>query len=197
MTEDSLKDLTLTLFDKLRLYPEIVLDETLNKHRAKLHNLLSRANDPGEGDDPGLLLEELAKVFLESPYLKFNKERRRCETGEIDLDFTVKRFETTLFYEFSYLLIVECKNWKKKAGAPELRVFCSKIRDVGANIGVVFSKQGITRDAKGVIRNAWLQDKIVVITFDSKDLDQIINGANNIYEVIHQKYLAVRTASKE
>ncbi|PSB65978.1 hypothetical protein C7B61_10735, partial [filamentous cyanobacterium CCP1] len=133
MTEDSLKDLT--LFDKLRLYPEIVLDEALSRSRERLSDLLLRANDPGEADDPGLVLEELAKVLLESPYLKFNKERRRCETGEIDLDFTVKRFETTLFYEFSYLLIVECKNWSKKAGAPELRVFCSKMRDVGANIG--------------------------------------------------------------
>lgn len=195
MTEDSLKDLT--LFDKLRLYPEIVLDEALSKSRERLSDLLLRANDPGEADDPGLVLEELAKVLLESPYLKFNKERRRCETGEIDLDFTVKRFETTLFYEFSYLLIIECKNWSKKVGAPELRVFCSKMRDVGANIGIVFSKQGITKDAKGVIRNAWLQDKIVVITFDLKDLDQIINGTDNCYEVMHRKYLAVRTASKE
>jgi hypothetical protein len=58
LTEDSLKDLT--LFDKLRLYPEIVLDEALNKHRVKLCELLSRANDPKEEDDLGLVLEELA-----------------------------------------------------------------------------------------------------------------------------------------
>ncbi len=195
VTDDSLKDLTLS--DKLKLYPDIVLDEILAKSRARLINLLSRANEPIEGDNPGLVFEELAKVFLESPYLKLNKERRRCETGEIDLDFTVKRFEATLFYEFSYLLIVECKNWRKKAGAPELRIFCSKMRDVGASIGIVFSKQGITKDAKGVIRNAWLKDKIVVITFDSKELNQIINGTDNVYEVINRKYLAVRTASKE
>jgi len=71
VTEDSLKDLT--LFDKLRLYPGIVLDETLNKNREKLRNLLLRVNDPGKGDDPGLVLEELAKGFLESPYLKLTK----------------------------------------------------------------------------------------------------------------------------
>jgi Holliday junction resolvase-like predicted endonuclease len=186
----------LTLSDKLKLYPEIVLDETIHSSRVKLKDLLTRVDSPGKDDNAGLLLEELAKVFLESPYLKFNRERRRCETGEIDLDFTVKRFEATLFYEFSYLLIVECKNWAKKAGTPELRVFHSKMRDVDSNIGILFSKNGITRDAKGIIRNAWLQDKIVIITFDLKDLDQVINSSSNLYEVFNQKYLAVRTASK-
>jgi Holliday junction resolvase-like predicted endonuclease len=195
VTESSPKDLT--LFDKLKLYPEIVLDEAIHSSRVNLKDLLTRAKSPGEDDNAGLVLEELAKVLLESPYLKLNRERRRCETGEIDLDFTVKRFEATLFYEFSYLLIVECKNWTNKAGAPELRILCSKMRDVGANIGILFSKNGITRDAKGIIRNTWLQDKIVVITFNSKDLDQIINGSNNLYEVLSQKYLAVRTGSKE
>jgi Holliday junction resolvase-like predicted endonuclease len=195
VTGDISKDLT--LFDKLKLYPEIVLDETLGKVRGDLKILLEKVNNPGEDDNPGLALEELAKTFLESPYLKFNRARRICETGEIDLDFTVRRFETTLFCEFSYPLIVECKNWSKKAGTPELRIFCSKMHDVRTNIGIFFSKQGITRDAKGVIRNAWLQDGIVVLTFDAKDLDQIINHSRNLYEVFHEKYLAVRMASKE
>lgn len=195
MTGDDSKDLT--LFDKLKLYPEIVLAEALSKVRNDLRSLLDKINAPGEDDDPGLVLEELAKLFLGSPYLILNCTRRRCEAGEIDLDFTVKKFETTLFYEFSYLLIVECKNWSKKAGAPELRVFCSKVRDVGANVGIIFSKKGITRDAKRIIRDACLQDQIVVLVFDINDLDQVINSSKCLYETLNKKYLAVITASKE
>jgi Holliday junction resolvase-like predicted endonuclease len=187
----------LTLLDKLKLYPDIVLDETIASSKTILQDLLARANNPGVNDDAGLILEELAKVFLESPYLKLNKERRRCENGEIDLDFTVKRFEATLFYEFSYLLIVECKNWSKKAGAPEIRVFCSKMRDVRSNVGILFSKNGITKDARRSIRDAWIQDKIVVIVLDFVDLDGVINGSYNLYEIITRKYLAVRTASAD
>jgi Holliday junction resolvase-like predicted endonuclease len=187
----------LTLLDKLKLYPDIVLDETIASSQTTLQNLLARANNPGANDDAGLILEELAKVFLESPYLKLNKERRRCENGEIDLDFTVKRFEATLFYEFSYLLIVECKNWSKKAGAPEIRVFCSKMRDVRSNVGILFSKNGITKDARRIIRDAWFRDEIVVIVLDFVDLDGVINGSYNLYEVIKRKYLAVRTASAD
>jgi hypothetical protein len=173
----------LTLLDKLKLYPDIVLDETIASSQTTLQNLLARANNPGANDDAGLILEELAKVFLESPYLKLNKERRRCENGEIDLDFTVKRFEATLFYEFSYLLIVECKNWSKKA--------------VRSNIGILFSKNGITKDARRIIRDAWFRDEIVVIVLDFVDLDGVINGSYNLYEIIKRKYLAVRTASAD
>jgi Holliday junction resolvase-like predicted endonuclease len=187
----------LTLLDKIKLYPDIVLDETLAASQSILQDLLTRANNPGVNDDAGLILEELAKVFLESPYLKLNKERRRCENGEIDLDFTVKRFEATLFYEFSYLLIVECKNWSKKAGAPEIRVFCSKMRDVRSNVGVLFSKNEITKDARRIIRDAWLRDEIVIIVLDFVDLDGVINGSYNLYEIIKRKYLAVRTASAD
>ncbi|GAB4383835.1 MAG: hypothetical protein Kow00121_46420 [Elainellaceae cyanobacterium] len=195
MTEGSSKDLT--LFDKLRLYPDIVLDETINEVREELRNLLAKVNNPEEEDNAGLLLEDLAKMLLSSPYLKLNKMRRRTETSEIDLDFTVRRIEATLFNEFSYLLIIECKNWSKKVGAPQVRDFCSKMRKVGSNIGIVFSKKEITRDAKREIRDAWIQDKIVVLAFDAKDLEQIINGSSNLYEMFNRKYIAVRTASKE
>jgi Holliday junction resolvase-like predicted endonuclease len=195
VTEDLLQ--ILTLLDKLKLYPDIVLDETIASSKTTLQDLLARANSPGSNDDAGLILEELAKVFLESPYLKLNKERRRCENGEIDLDFAVKRFEATLFYEFSYLLIVECKNWSKKAGAPEIRVFCSKMRDVRSNVGILFSKNGITKDARRIVRDAWLRDEIVVIVLDFVDLDGVINGPYNLYEIIKRKYLAVRTASAD
>jgi Holliday junction resolvase-like predicted endonuclease len=187
----------LTLRDKLTLYPEIVLDEIIEESRVQLKDLLDRVQTPRANDNAGLVLEELARSFLESPYLQLNKERRRCENGEIDLDFTVRRFEATLFYEFSYLLIVECKNWSKKAGAPEARVFCSKMRDVGATIGVIFSKQGVTKDATRIIRDTWRDSQSVVIVFDLKDLEEIINGSGNLYETISRKYLAVRTASIE
>jgi len=195
MTQQSQQDFS--LYDRLRLYPEIVLDEVVNKERDKLKKLLDKTNHPQEGDNIGLILEALARTLLESPYLKCNRERRRCKAGEIDLDFTVKKFNTTLFEEFDYLLIVECKNWSKKAGAPDLRVFRDKIREIKSNIGIFFAKQGITRDANVLIRDAYLVDKIVILVFDAKDLDRIINQSENLYTILNEKYIAVRTSSKE
>lgn len=187
----------LTLYDKLKLYPEIILEETINNKRSQLQSLLEKIKNPSINDNLGLILEDFAKMFLESHYLKFNHARRRCEAGEIDLDFTVKRFEATLFYEFSYLLIVECKNWKKKVGAPEIRVFCSKVREVNGNIGIVFATKGITKDGTRIIRDSYKRDKIVVLVFELQDLEKVINKQYNLYEILHQKYIAVITASKE
>jgi Holliday junction resolvase-like predicted endonuclease len=195
MTEKSQHDFS--LYDRLRLYPELVLNETVNSQRDKLRNLLEQINNPKNNDDIGLMLENLARNLLESPYLKFNRERRRCKSGEIDLDFTVKKFPTTLFDEFDYLLIVECKNWNKKAGASDLRIFRDKMREVGAKVSIFFSKQGITQPANIVIRDSWLVDKQIMLGFDAKDLDRIINKSENLYKMLNDKYFAVRTSSKE
>ncbi len=195
MTERSQQNFS--FYDKLRLYPDLVIDETLNDVRPYLQVLLERINQPEKGDNIGLILESLACNLLKSPYLQFNRSRRNCEAGEIDLDFTVKRFPTTLFAEFDYLLLVECKNWGNKSGAPDLRVFRDKVRETGAKVSIFLSKKGITRDAKIIIRNAYLVDGIVILVFDANDLDRIINRSENLYKILHDKYLAVRTASKE
>jgi Holliday junction resolvase-like predicted endonuclease len=195
MTERSKQNFS--LYDKYRLYPDLVIDEAVNRVRGYLQILLERANQPETGDNIGLILESLARILLESPYLNCNRMRRNCKAGEIDLDFKVSKFPTTLFEEFDYLLIVECKNWGKKAGAPDLRVFCSKMREASSKVSIFFSKQGITKDAKVVIRDAWLVDKIIVLVFDIKDLDRIINQSENLYTILHEKYIAVRTSSKD
>jgi hypothetical protein len=47
----------LTLLEKLKLYPDIILDETLAASQSILQDLLARANNPGANDDAGLILE--------------------------------------------------------------------------------------------------------------------------------------------
>jgi hypothetical protein len=135
-----------SLYDKLRLYPDLIIDEAINNVRPYLRVLLKRINHPEEGDNIGLVLESLICILFKSPYLQFNRPRRNCAAGEIDLDFTVKKFPTTLFAEFDYLMIIECKNWGKKPGAPDLRVFRDKAREADAKVSIFVSKQGITRE---------------------------------------------------
>ncbi len=187
---------TYSLLANLQLYPEAELDATVNSKREKLKNLFQQLNNPKD-DDIGLILEDLARHLLESRYLTFNRARRRCKTGEIDLDFTVRRIEATLFYEFDYLLIVECKNWSKKAGSPELKVFRQKMMEVGAKVSIFFSKQGLSKPANDEVRDAWVVNKMIILVFDNKDLDRIINKSENLYKILNNKYLAVRTSSKE
>jgi hypothetical protein len=46
----------LTLLDKLKLYPDIVLDETIASSKTTLQDLLARAKHPGITDDAGLIV---------------------------------------------------------------------------------------------------------------------------------------------
>ena len=186
-----------SLYDRLRLNPEIVIDETLNEVRSYLKILLERINTPEKDDNIGLILESLVRILLESPYLKFNRARRVCKAGEIDLDFTVKKFPTTLFEEFDIFLIVECKNWKVKPGAPELRVFRDKMREVGSKVGIFIAKQGVTKPSNTIVRDAWISEGIIIIVFDKTDLERIILKSENFYTILKDKYLSVRASSKE
>jgi hypothetical protein len=95
------------------------------------------------------------------------------------------------------LLIVECKNWSKRAGSPELKVFRQKMMEVGAKVSIFFSKQGLTKPANDEVRDAWVVNKMIILVFDNKDLDRIINKSENLYKILNNKYLAVRTSSKE
>ena len=70
-----------SLYDRLRLNPEIVIDETLNEVRSYLKILLERINIPEKDDDIGKILESLVRILLESPYLEFNRSRRICKAG--------------------------------------------------------------------------------------------------------------------
>ncbi len=45
-----------SLYDRLRLNPEIVIDETLNEVRSYLKILLERINKPEKDDNIGLIL---------------------------------------------------------------------------------------------------------------------------------------------
>jgi len=64
--------------------------------------------------------------------------QKKTSTGEIDLVFKVKRLERTLFDNFSYILIVECKNWESKVSTNELRSFADTTRETDATVGIFF-----------------------------------------------------------
>jgi hypothetical protein len=64
-------------------------------------------------------------------------------------------------------------------------------------VSIFFSKQGLTKPANDEVRDAWVVNKMIILVFDNKDLDRIINKSENLYKILNNKYLAVRTSSKE
>jgi|GEM_PF-4136786 len=91
--------------------------------------------------------------------------------------------------------IVECKNWSHPLDKQGVNDFIAKIRDSKHNIGIIFSREGITgkedyRDAQGKLLLA-ANEGIIVIIIDDKDLNSLING-KNVFELLEQKYFERR-----
>ncbi len=43
--------------------------------------------------------------------------------------------------------VIECKDWKKKVGNPEVDAFVTKAQDINANFKIIMSRQGFTKPA--------------------------------------------------
>ena len=198
--ENPQEDSKFTLED-LKRYPEVVYDTLLDSRKTDLINLLNDLAGGNEisSQEKGDKLENLAKNLLESPYLEIIDIKKRTFTGEIDLVFEVKRFEGTIFNNFSDILVVECKNWETKVGANELRSFADKMRDTDATVGIFFSRSGITgdsefvRDAKGVIRDKWKTERMIIIVLTYDDFRNVVEKGMNFYNLLKERYYEVKT----
>jgi len=178
--------------DDYKQYPERFFERIINDRREELKNLLNKALSSEKNTDKGSLFEDLAEKFLSSPYLELYERNKRYSTGEIDIVFKVRTYEGTLFQQFEDILIVECKNWVGKVGSSELKVFAIKMKDVNTNVGIFFSKMGITgnnsSDAKGVIRDQWRAEKKAIIVINYEDIENVLSGEINLYELLMKKY---------
>ncbi|MBW4563971.1 MAG: N-6 DNA methylase [Mojavia pulchra JT2-VF2] len=183
--------------------PELVVDNCINQIRGELKKSLKNIIDAADAKTKGNSLEDFTQMLFGClEYLKFYKRNLENVTGEIDVIFAVKKIPGTLFAEFSDLLIVECKNWNKPVGVKEIRIFSTKMDELDSKVGIIISKNGIsgdkdnTKDALGFIRNIWLQSpRKIILVFNLEDLQSIVNGTCNLYELLQEKYFSVKTMS--
>lgn len=85
---------------------------------------VQRAFDPGAKVEIG--------IWVEGP------------DGRRDMDVAVRGTTNGT----SYFALVECKDWQDKVGIAVVDAFDSKLRDLSADLGVIFSSSGFTRDAE-------------------------------------------------
>jgi hypothetical protein len=180
--------------ETLLFYPHNIYKEVILERKKQLEDILPKLINEYNGKDKGNIFESLACDLLRSPYLRYHSRNKRTPTGEIDLIFIVNKIQNTLFSNFSNILIVECKNWEEKADAPQVRTFISKIEDVKSNVGIIFSKNGITgnynhgTDGKGVIKSKWIDKEVLVLEFNINDITDIISNKKSVYEILEQRF---------
>ncbi len=187
-----------TYLELLMISPEFVYERSVTEKKSELLSLLNTVKKASRTDEKGKSLEKLGEKLLASPYMKLQEQRSRTRSGEIDLIFEVLKYQGTIFIDFSNILIVECKNWSKKAGADILKKFANNMQEMGCNVGIILSKNGISgkpeekRDSWSVIKTQWDSSSNIIIVLTLEDIENVICKGQNLYLLLKEQYFKVK-----
>lgn len=148
-----------------------------------------------EGTSKGKALEDfVAALFASLEGLRVLKRNARLAAEELDL--IIKNDVNTGFWRIAGSpLIVECKNWSGKVGAPEISVLVEKLQALSpdAKSGILVALNGITgdsySDAMLKIREARQRGRYVLV-LERRDLEEAASGVS-LAQVIERKYEAM------
>ena len=158
---------------------------------SKLRSLMRDARSALTPYRKGMLLERLAESFVELfPGLESVGKNVRIEAEELDL--VVKNENEKIFWQrIGSPIIIECKNWTKPVGASEVRDLIQKMREV--RTAFLIAAKGVTSKdgAYYEIIEARKKEKFILV-FDSRDIDNITNGADPEL-VVREKFYSLWT----
>ena len=140
----------------------------------------------------GDALESLvdALVRTEAPEVRVVEKNLRTEEEEIDLVLSNGLSDPFWSTLTSPIIFVECKNWSKKAGVPELRVFESKMRDRAAvcRIGIFVSRSGFTSTFMTRLK-AIQADVGMIFAIDGIELAELVSSKRRITDWLREEGL--------
>jgi hypothetical protein len=140
----------------------------------------------------GDVLESLIDALLrtEAPEVRVVEKNLRTEEEEIDLVLSNGLSDPFWSTLTSPIIFVECKNWSKKAGVPELRIFESKMRDRAAvcRIGIFVSRSGFTSPFMTRLK-AIQADVGVIFAIDGVELAELVSSKRRITDWLREEGL--------
>src|SRR5438105_2807361 len=157
---------------------------------ATYRTLLGNANLARTNQRKGQTFEALiGYLFASLPGVEVRERRARTSSEEIDLVlWNERRIHVLKILE--NVILVECKNWTKRVGTPDVNWFATKLRNRGLMNGILVTRNGITedcyRDGVRIIMNSLRhQNKIIVLTFaELKGL----NSNADFLDLLKRKY---------
>lgn len=157
-----------------------------------------------ENTEKGKLLEKLSGILFQESSQKLFCVRNNCRTSTNEVDSLIEWTEyarisglCNAYPCFSDSFICECKNYKGQVDVTYVGKFCSLLVVSNIKLGIMISWEGITgrnkwEAAKGLVKKIALSEKIYIIVLDKKDLREIYENKNNIFSLVHEKYLALK-----
>lgn len=147
-------------------------------------------------DKAGRSLERLAQYLIRA--MPGCRAIRRVKSQASDYD-VVASFDGSFMdfrSELGRYLLVECKDWKKKADFTTIAKFCRILDSVKCRFGILFSRKGVsgaenTQFGQREIVKVFQDRGIVIVVVDKKDLEKVVSGANFL-AMLCDKYEKVR-----
>lgn len=179
------------------------MDEMNLKYFIEIYDKIDKGEY--EKTEKGRLLEKLSVILFRESSQKLFRVRSNCRTSTNEVDSLIEWTEyarisglCNAYPCFSDSFICECKNYKGQVDVTYVGKFCSLLAVSDIKLGIMISWEGITGKnkwdaAKGLVKKIALREKIYIIVLDKDDLREIYENKNNIFSLIHEKYLALKT----
>jgi ActR/RegA family two-component response regulator len=169
---------------------ELSGDET----EATIRETWAAAESEKDANRKGKLLEDLmVLIFKTVPGFHQTTLRRQNELEEIDLLIQNASTDPLWVNERTSYILVECKNWSKPVGVPELTVFIGKIakRYGRCRLGFFIAPGGVTRTFKGELAAKREGDHLVVLV-DRDALLELVGTTdrNAVLKKLHERAVA-------
>lgn len=180
---------TVADFDK---DPRTAFQTIISERKPELIELFDKVKSTKGSYEKGNIFETFAIKLFNSPFLVYY-DRNVSNTGEIDVVFETKKIPGTIFESFNTVLLIECKNWLvKKVDKKEISDFSLKLSKAESNVGILFSRGEITKNATEEIHNVRLLNKTIIIVITSTEIEKVLFEGQNLYDILKKKYMDAR-----
>jgi hypothetical protein len=145
----------------------------------------------------GWLLETLVGYLFWTSGEYDVRVRTRGLDAEIDLRVRATSPARPPHHDLGGYLLVECKNRRKKVDAAALKKFAADVRLAGCRCGVLVSPIGVTgasrgRDAAYTIRKLYHADGTVIVVFDQRRLEDLVEMRTKLVDLLRDGYETIR-----
>jgi Restriction endonuclease len=143
----------------------------------------------------GKLFELLIAYLMRTLGPFDTRGRVRTLDGEDDLILRDTSARPSVLGDY---ILVECKNWEARVGAPEIKKFAQNVRAASCHSGIVATKSGVTggerevTDARYTIRRHYHRDGIVLILLTAADLERLVTRRVSLPDLLVTKYEEIR-----
>ncbi len=218
MSENEVKKYAAEIFDtysglkssnqNLGLYPEHILQSLDNYwnfeapspkeiYHYSINALYVRDLLTQIGDGTGKSLEEIAAYLLQCiPGCRTTTRQKQFQGTDYDVVCSMDGAYSDFRSELGRYFLCECKDWESPADFTTMAKFCRVLASTKCTFGILFSKNGISGEGKGIHANreqkkVFQDSGTIIIVLSLEDIHQIADGFN-ILNLVRNKCEAIR-----